>query len=48
MKKDRVIVRLKWRMLLNNMRVILLKRIGHFECSDLDEGRMLFNNITCI
>jgi len=38
----------KWRMLLNNIRVKLLKRIGHFECSDLDEGRMLFNSITCI
>jgi len=28
---------------LNNMHVILLKRIGHFECSNIYDGRMVFN-----
>jgi len=35
-------------MVFNNLPVILLKRIGCFECRNLDDGRMLFNNITCI
>jgi hypothetical protein len=29
------LVDLKWQTVLNNMCVILLKRIGHFECSDV-------------
>jgi len=42
------VVDIKYRMLCKNIQVIVLKRIGHFECSDLHEGAILFNNITCI
>jgi len=34
-------------MVFNNIRVIL-KMMGCFECRNLDDGRLLFNNIICI